>query len=354
MSKPFASVLIDTYNHERFIEQALVSVLEQDVSQQEMEIIVVDDGSTDNTAAIARKFLPHIRYLRKENGGQASAFNAGIPEARGQVVAFLDGDDWWAPGKLHTVLDCLDSNPEVGAVGHGLYEAYADGRPPRSVTPDRTYRLHLKDAETAELFSHLRAFLGTSRLTVRKTVLDRILPVPEELVIESDEYIFTLAPTIAPVIVLEQPLFYYRLHGDNLFQFSSDDPEKNRRRQAVMSALLRHLPPRLAEFGVAPEVVRAVLEPIWVDAERIRLWLDSGSRWQAFRVEQTDYRLSYRTAGIGYRAFKTFVLSLTLALPPRNFYRLRRWYSARDLRKLRRWVGEPIPANRIIESRTRI
>jgi glycosyltransferase involved in cell wall biosynthesis len=100
MAKPFVSVLIDTYNHERFIEKAIVSVLEQDFPSGEREILVVDDGSSDRTPEIVRKFEPHVRLLRKANGGQASAFNAGIPECKGEIVAFLDGDDWWARNKL--------------------------------------------------------------------------------------------------------------------------------------------------------------------------------------------------------------------------------------------------------------
>ena len=89
MSKPRISVLIDTYNHERYIEQAIVSVLEQDFPREEMEIVVVDDGSTDNTPSIIQKFLPRLRYIRKTNGGQASAFNAAIPELRGRSSHFL-------------------------------------------------------------------------------------------------------------------------------------------------------------------------------------------------------------------------------------------------------------------------
>src|SRR6201997_5197810 len=103
MSKPHLSVLIDTYNHERFIEQAITSVLEQDIPMADVEIVVVDDGSTDQTPEIVRRYEPRVRLLRKPNGGQASAFNAGIPECHGQIIAFLDGDDWWAPGKLRRV-----------------------------------------------------------------------------------------------------------------------------------------------------------------------------------------------------------------------------------------------------------
>src|SRR6266851_8524001 len=121
MAKPFVSVLIDTYNHERFIEDAIVSVLAQDFTASDREILVVDDGSTDRTPDIIRKFEPHVRLMRKENGGQASAFNFGIPQARGEIVAFLDGDDWWVRRKLTTVVEAFAKCPDVGAVGHGYH-----------------------------------------------------------------------------------------------------------------------------------------------------------------------------------------------------------------------------------------
>src|SRR5580692_9281635 len=118
MRTPAVTVLIDTFNHERFVEEAIVSVLEQDFPATEMEILVVDDGSTDRTPELVRKFAPRVRMLRKANGGQASAFNAAIPEAQGEIVAFLDGDDWWAPGKLTAVADVFARDAAVGLVGH--------------------------------------------------------------------------------------------------------------------------------------------------------------------------------------------------------------------------------------------
>src|SRR6516162_10733994 len=122
MLKPAVTVLIDTFNHERFIDEAIVSVLEQDFPRAEMEILVVDDGSTDRTPEIVRKFAPHVRLIQKANGGQASAFNAGIPEATSDIVAFLDGDDWWAKEKLKLVTEYLGARPHIGVVGHGIYE----------------------------------------------------------------------------------------------------------------------------------------------------------------------------------------------------------------------------------------
>src|SRR6185437_6384276 len=98
---PSISIIIDTFNHAAYLPQAIESVLAQDAKLDEAEIIVVDDGSTDETPALMERF-EGVRYIRKANGGQASAFNAGMKEARGELLFFLNGDDWWTPNKLRT------------------------------------------------------------------------------------------------------------------------------------------------------------------------------------------------------------------------------------------------------------
>lgn len=353
MARPLVSILIDTYNHERFIEQAIVSALEQDFPAGEREIIVVDDGSTDSTAEIARKFEPHVRLILKPNGGQASAFNVGIPECKGEIVSFLDGDDWWVANKLQLAVCELDKDPELGAVGHGQYEVYPDGRPLGVVIPERNTLLHLQDLPTALLFTHLRCFLGTTKITIRKKLLDQILPFPEELVIEADEYMFTLAPALAPALVLDKPLFYYRFHEGNLFQHSEKDDKKTRRKQRVLEVLHRCLPPRLHALGIRDDIIAAVMEPIWVDAGRMRLGLDGGMPWETYRIEKAAYHYSYRDRPMGYRLFKALVLAATLVLPPRSFYKIQHWYGSNELHHLRDLIGKPIGAAPIIEQRPR-
>jgi len=351
LGKPFVSVLIDTYNHERFIEQAIASVLEQDFPASDREIIVVDDGSTDRTPEVVRKFEPQVRLLRKENGGQASAFNAGIPECQGEIVAFLDGDDWWAPEKLKAAAEQLMGNAEIGCVGHGYYEVYSDGRPDGVVVPAANTIVHLRDQSAARLFTYLRAFLGTTKITIRKKLLDQILPFPEELVIEADEYMFTLAPALAPALVLDKPLFYYRFHSGNLFQYSQQDGAKTRRKLGVLQALLRCLPPRLRQMRIDEENIAAVLQPLSIDAGRMRLALDGGWTWETFRIERSAYQYSYQSLPLAYRIYMAMVLAAACVVPPRRFYQLREWYSAKGLRRVRELLGEPVPAAPIVEQR---
>ena len=161
MLKPAVTVLIDTFNHERFIEEAIVSVLEQDFPRAEMEILVMDDGSTDRTPEIVRKFEPHVRLLRKTNGGQASAFNAGIPEARGEIVAFLDGDDWWATEKMSVVVEYLASRPHIGVVGHGIYEFDSDTSQTATTIPQRAREISFDSVSDSRFFRQMMCFFGT-------------------------------------------------------------------------------------------------------------------------------------------------------------------------------------------------
>ena len=345
---PRVTALIDTCNHERFIAQAIESVLAQDFPQSDLEVLVVDDGSTDGTGHVAQKFTPRVRYLRKPNGGQASAFNAGVREAHGEIVAFLDGDDWWVKEKLRVVVEAFEKNPEAGAVGHGLYEVDEAGARRFTNVPDRTYRNALRTVEEGVAFRELRSFLGTSRLAIRKSVLGRVLPLPEDMVIEADEFLAAVAVALGGAVVLDQPLTCYRLHSGNLYQFGAHDPARMRRKYHSLACLVRDLPARLAAAATPPNVVEAVMAVVRVETERLRLTLEGGAPWETFRVERAARRLAYKDVTAGYRLFHALVLAAGLVLPPRTFYRARQWYAERGLARLRRALGEPTPADSLV------
>ena len=352
MSRPFVSVLIDTYNHEKFIEQAITSVLEQSISPADFEILVVDDGSTDRTPELIKKFAPRVTYLPKKNGGQASAFNFGIPQCRGEIIAFLDGDDWWEPSKLSTVLSEFESHPEIGAVGHGIFEVDEKGNQLYRNVPNRPYSCYLRNLEEAQQFLELRSFLGTSRFAVRRSVIDRILPVPESLLVEADEFLFTLAIALSGCIVLDRPLTSYRYHAGNQFQFSVRDNRRRERKFISLDCLAKDLPPRLHTAGVSAEIVEVVALPNWIDATRTRLALGRGWPWETVRIERRAFRANRRKASFGYRVFHAAVLAAAALLPPRLFYRGRDWYAARGLARYREFAGKAEPVSSLVVRRT--
>lgn len=342
MSQPLVTVLIDTYNHERFIEEAIVSVLEQHFPRSDTEILVVDDGSTDRTPEILRKFEPHLRVLRKANGGQASAFNAGIPEARGEIVAFLDGDDWWTKNKLTRVVETMFADRSIGIVGHGIVVVDRDGRK-QAETLREGFRFRANTVEGAKLFRRRGCFLGTSRMTICRKLLDRIGPVPERVVVQADEYLFTLAAVLADAEILRDPLTYYRYHEANGFQMSRFDETGVRRKQRSLALLARSLDQQLAKYGIEPRTRKDILEYTKASAEQLRLVLDGGWSWETVTTEWSLYRVTHPDAPLSHRAFKVSILTGALAIPPRLFYRVRQKIAKNDFYGRARQWSIPVP-----------
>jgi hypothetical protein len=344
LAKPVASVLIDTYNHERFIEKAITSVLVQDFPEPDREIIVVDDGSADRTSEIVRSFEPRVRYIRKVNGGQASAFNTGIPECRGEIIAFLDGDDYWLPGKLSRVADVLAAKPAVGLVGHAIKESLPDGTV-RISAPEKDERFRIDTLTAARVFRLRKSFLGTSRMTMRAELARRILPVPESLVIEADEYLFTLAAAMSEIVILHEALTCYVLHGDNLYVSAGTGKSGLRRKQQVLAALATSLDNALRRYGLAANIVDCVVEIVQAEADQLRLMLDGGSSWQTVRAENKVFEVLHGDASTSQRFFRALTMIPAFLLPPRWFYAGRSWLGKRHwYRNMRKG---PLPISQI-------
>jgi glycosyltransferase involved in cell wall biosynthesis len=346
------SVLIDTYNHEKFIEQAVTSVLDQDMPMGDVEILVVDDGSTDRTPDIVRRFEPRVRLLRKRNGGQASAFNLGFSQLSGQIIALLDGDDWWEKEKLRLVLEAFQGNSDIGVIGNGLHEVNTDGKIIRILALDHIYKCFFRTLEEGIQFRSLMTYMGTSRLAIRRSTLESILPVPEALVIEADEYLATLAVAVSGGLVLDQPLTNYRYHSGNLYQYGKFSFEKAARKSQVLQCLMRNLPGQLQKFGISSEIVREIVGGREIEAERLRLTVDGGRPWETFCVERQAGRLAYKESTLGYRIFRSLVLALTLFLPPKLFYRIQNGYAERNLKRFRQLLGKPTLADPLVQTKT--
>jgi glycosyltransferase involved in cell wall biosynthesis/ubiquinone/menaquinone biosynthesis C-methylase UbiE len=341
LSRPFVSVLIDTYNHEKFIEQAITSVLEQGFPASDREILVVDDGSTDRTPAIVKGFEPQVRLLRKQNGGQASAFNAGIPECHGEIIAFLDGDDWWAPGKLRAIAQAFQQNPTARMVGHAYFQSSGNGS--QVITMGHSEFLRRDDPVYAETFRLRRAFLGTSRLALQSSLARQIIPVPEAIVFEADEYLFSIAAALSDFVILPEPLTHYRIHGSNLFVAAGGNRDGLRRKQKVLRELAESLRNSFAFFDVPPSFTRPVVEMVSLEEAQLRLMLDGGSSLETYRTETGIYRIQHSDAPRRSRFFRWLSMLPALLLPPRWFYGARRWLASRTWYGRAREKMVPVP-----------
>ena len=114
---PLISTIIPVYNGARYISMAIESILEQ--GYPNIEIVVIDDGSTDDTAAVVKQFNEPVYYYFKENTGIAATMNHGIRQAKGGFFSFLDSDDYWLPGKISKQLEILEKYPQLDMVfGH--------------------------------------------------------------------------------------------------------------------------------------------------------------------------------------------------------------------------------------------
>ena len=217
-TRPHVTVLIDTYNYDQYVEEAVRRVLAQDFPVAQREILVVDDGSTDDTADRLHAFGDAITYLRKQNGGQASAFNFGLERARGKIMALLDADDYWLPDKLQRVVEAFETHRDAGMV----YHAFRQWNSREGVFQNGGLPLlsGFLPSNTRDLLSYV--LYPTSFLAFRRSALDLLLPIPEALTIQADGHLSGLIVFVAPIVALPEYLAVYRVHEANLFSDRSE------------------------------------------------------------------------------------------------------------------------------------
>jgi glycosyltransferase involved in cell wall biosynthesis len=256
---PRFSVVIPTFDRGRWLVEAIDSVLAQD--QDDFELIVVDDGSTDDTADLVRPYLERLTYVRRPNRGAASARNAGIALARGAIVGFLDSDDRWEPRTLTEVAATFDRHPDTGLVAIMAREVDLDGSPGvtygKRSAGDRysTESLLLQDAG------------GCSWYFVRRELLEEVGGFDESLSSAEECDLALRLSLVAPLRAVREPLLLRRRHADNL---SLDQTENARCWLRLLDKLGREHPefvrehPRTYRRAVAKEKLRLARERLAV------------------------------------------------------------------------------------------
>jgi glycosyltransferase involved in cell wall biosynthesis len=204
------SVVIPAYNAARYLAEAIDSALAQ--SHAAVEVIVVDDGSTDETPAVAASYGQRIRFLRQANAGPARARNFGASAACGAYLAFLDADDYWMPEKLTRQLACLRAHPEAALVHTPVFEL-------DDTTGARELRIEPLEEFHGECYERL--FLGNhitlSTVLVRRTCFEAVGGFDETIrtaSVEDYDLWLRLARRF-PLAHLDVPLVVYRRHAAN-------------------------------------------------------------------------------------------------------------------------------------------
>jgi glycosyltransferase involved in cell wall biosynthesis len=216
--EPLVSILISNYNYGRYIGESIQSALDQ--TYPNIELIVCDDGSTDNSVSVVEQYLrkdPRVRLIRKGNGGQASGFNAAFAASRGEIIALLDSDDRFLPRKVERVVADFQAHPESGFGVHRVIRTSADLRrqgvwPMSSPLPCGWYGTRLLQD------GGILPFMPpTSGLSLHRDVAQRIFPLPVEAPLVScpDQLITRLAPLLTSVTREDEALSEYRQHGGN-------------------------------------------------------------------------------------------------------------------------------------------
>ena len=214
-SSPLVSILINNYNYGHFLKDAIDSALCQTYANT--EVIVVDDGSTDNSREVIAGYGSQVIPIFKENGGQASAFNAGFAASKGLWIFLLDADDFFLPQKIQRVLQLANQNPGAGMVVHNLEYCGIDGKPIAFNAAVIAQQQLVDGRKSVQKGKVSLLFPATSALCFQREVLQQMLPMPEEIRITADNYLKFAALLYSPVLATPEKLARQRIHGANAY-----------------------------------------------------------------------------------------------------------------------------------------
>lgn len=233
------TVVINNYNYSRFVGASILSVLRQ--TYEDFQLLVVDDGSSDSSREVISSFSdPRMHLIFKTNGGQCSAFQAGLSAAEGQYIALLDSDDEWNANKLEKCVSILTSHPDICLLQHsheiindiGDVTEVALSCPSGYYDPWPDYQL---------LKHHDLPFFPTSCIIGKASAFKRLVLDAEAWRIDADTPVIAGLSVLGPTYFINEPLTRYRKHGSNATAQTSW-MEMLERRKRFYNSVNEHIP----------------------------------------------------------------------------------------------------------------
>ena len=211
---PLISVVINNYNYAAYLQECIQSVKQQ--QNVRLEIVFVDDGSTDSSVGVASRLLDPEQILAKRNGGQASAMNIGFSKSRGDLILFLDSDDFLFPDALSVVASQWRAG--LSRIHYPLRCVDAKGADLGRSVPGGNLNLSSGDLWVNFIKTGRHVKSPTSGNVFTRDVLEKVMPIPEqEFRICADAYLCLSTAKYGAAVAVERPLGAYRLHGTNNF-----------------------------------------------------------------------------------------------------------------------------------------
>ncbi|MBE9029538.1 glycosyltransferase [filamentous cyanobacterium LEGE 11480] len=283
MNDWLVTVLINNYNYAQFIEQAIQSALQQ--SYPHLEIIVVDDGSTDDSPAVIRQYEPQVKAIFKDNGGQASAFNAGFRASRGEIICILDADDIWLPDKVQSVVNAFAQSEAASVIYHRVQNIDIDRQ--SQGLPWPPYPVIRADVQNQVItMGGWWPFPPSTGLSFTRDFMAQVLPIPEvPYRLCADTYLADLAPFFGAVIGIETPLSLFRIHNANNWshdaQIQAREKAYYETRMAMVNQVLREQG-RSVQVSLNDHLPYCRMQCLLGDKTNIGrlMWLELANPWE--------------------------------------------------------------------------
>jgi glycosyltransferase involved in cell wall biosynthesis len=286
MSGPLVSVLINNYNYGRFLPAAIESVLAQ--NYRPVEIVVVDDGSTDESREIICRYKDRIIPVFQQNKGQASAFNVGVARSRGTILCFLDSDDFFYQDKIERVVRLFrenGSNLQPLMVHHRLELKNEFGEDLDGQLIGRTHKSPLNVYDYAKRYHYFYYAAGpTTGLSLNRALTERLFPIPEQGVrVSADDLLVRGASLIGLLYSMEEVLGGYRVHGNNNW-YTARRIKSNEFKEIEREYLNR----KLVENGLLPVISFQDSMHAWDELMEARRWPNLAYQMIRLSLRQRD------------------------------------------------------------------
>jgi glycosyltransferase involved in cell wall biosynthesis len=274
MPQPLVSVIIPTFNRAAFVREAIDSVLAQDYPR--IEVIVVDDGSSDHTSEVVRAFGAALRFIRQTHAGVSVARNRGVAASHGDLVAFLDSDDLWLPGKVAAQVVLFQQQPRAQV-------CYTDEIWIRRGVRVNPRQIHQKHAGWIFLQSLPRCIISPSSVMMRRGLWDRLGGFDEQLPACEDYDLWLRLTATEPICLLEERLIVKR--GGHADQLSRCVPMLDQYRIMALEKMLA--------ASLTPPQQQAVLEHLMQKCHIVAQGARKRQhevRWAIYDAKEHNYR----------------------------------------------------------------